>query len=111
MTAKEYMQCVTAVEAQWLAELGPMFYSVKEASKTRSEKIRVNFFLIFLLKIFLLKDTQRTTAAMEIEMEEAQRLISERKMMQSERASSKSGEKQIAEAGRSVRSFKRSFGF
>jgi len=44
-------------------------------------------------------------------MEEAQRLISERKMMQSERASSKSGEKQIAEAGRSVRSFKRSFGF
>ena len=43
MTAKEYMQCVTAVEAQWLAELGPMFYSVKEASKTRSEKIRVNF--------------------------------------------------------------------
>ncbi|CAK5060077.1 unnamed protein product [Meloidogyne enterolobii] len=96
MTAKEYMQCVTAVEAQWLAELGPMFYSVKETSKTRSEKIR---------------DTQRTTAAMEIEMEEAQRLISERKMIQSERNSSKSGEKQIAEAGRSVRSFKRSFGF
>lgn len=41
MTAKEYMQCVTAVEAQWLAELGPMFYSVKEAIKTRTEKIRV----------------------------------------------------------------------
>ncbi|KAF7627114.1 hypothetical protein Mgra_00009624 [Meloidogyne graminicola] len=97
MTAKEYMQCVTAVEAQWLAELGPMFYSIKEASKTRSEKIR---------------DTQRTTAAMEIEMEEAQREISERKIRASERASSsRYGEKLIVEAGRSVRSLKRSFGF
>ncbi|GFR49972.1 hypothetical protein Agub_g12113, partial [Astrephomene gubernaculifera] len=29
-TTKEYMQCVTAVEPEWLAELGPMFFSVKE---------------------------------------------------------------------------------
>ncbi len=29
MTSKEYMQCVTAVDATWLAELGPVFYSVK----------------------------------------------------------------------------------
>jgi len=29
MTSKEYMQCVTAVEPEWLAELGPMFFSVK----------------------------------------------------------------------------------
>ena len=29
MTTKEYMQCVTAVDGEWLAELGPMFYSVK----------------------------------------------------------------------------------
>ncbi|XP_022094525.1 pre-mRNA-splicing factor ATP-dependent RNA helicase PRP16-like [Acanthaster planci] len=35
MTSKEYMQCVTAVEGEWLAELGPMFYSVKEAGKSR----------------------------------------------------------------------------
>ncbi|KAG9511146.1 Pre-mRNA-splicing factor ATP-dependent RNA helicase PRP16 [Fragariocoptes setiger] len=27
MTTKEYMQCVTAVNGEWLAELGPMFYS------------------------------------------------------------------------------------
>ena len=26
MTSKEFMQCVTSVEAEWLAELGPMFY-------------------------------------------------------------------------------------
>jgi pre-mRNA-splicing factor ATP-dependent RNA helicase DHX38/PRP16 len=26
---KEYMHCVTAVEPQWLAELGPMFFTLK----------------------------------------------------------------------------------
>lgn len=31
MTTKEYMMCVTAVEADWLAELGPMFFSVKRS--------------------------------------------------------------------------------
>jgi len=25
------MSCVTAVEGEWLAELGPMFFSVKES--------------------------------------------------------------------------------
>ena len=29
MTTKEYMHTATAVDAYWLAELGPMFYSVK----------------------------------------------------------------------------------
>jgi pre-mRNA-splicing factor ATP-dependent RNA helicase DHX38/PRP16 len=38
MTTKEYMQCVTAVDGYWLAELGPMFYSVKETGKSRGEK-------------------------------------------------------------------------
>ncbi|UXI20043.1 hypothetical protein NH340_JMT05986 [Sarcoptes scabiei] len=35
MTTKEYMQCVTAVEGTWLAELGPMFYSIKESNRQR----------------------------------------------------------------------------
>jgi pre-mRNA-splicing factor ATP-dependent RNA helicase DHX38/PRP16 len=30
-TTKEYMSCVTAVEGEWLAEAGPMFFSVKES--------------------------------------------------------------------------------
>lgn len=30
-TSKEYMSCVTAVEGEWLAEVGPMFFSVKES--------------------------------------------------------------------------------
>merc|ERR1712216_1102540 len=38
MTSKEYMQCVTAVEGEWLAELGPMFFTVKESYKTRLER-------------------------------------------------------------------------
>lgn len=29
MTTKEYMRCVTAVDAQWLAELAPMFFKLK----------------------------------------------------------------------------------
>ena len=33
-TTKEYMSCVTAVEGEWLAELGPMFFSVKESYET-----------------------------------------------------------------------------
>ncbi|CAJ0646876.1 11225_t:CDS:10, partial [Entrophospora sp. SA101] len=35
MTSKEYMQCVTAVDPYWLAEMGPMFYSVKENNFTQ----------------------------------------------------------------------------
>ena len=31
MTSKEYMQCVTAVEPHWLAEFGPMFFTLKES--------------------------------------------------------------------------------
>ena len=30
MTSKEYMMCVTSVDPNWLAELGPMFFSVKQ---------------------------------------------------------------------------------
>ncbi|KAG8230357.1 hypothetical protein J437_LFUL000628 [Ladona fulva] len=40
MTAKEYMQCVTAVDGHWLAELGPMFFSVKETGRSGREKRR-----------------------------------------------------------------------
>jgi len=38
MTTKEYMQCVTAVEPQWLAELGPMFFSIKDSHFSRLEQ-------------------------------------------------------------------------
>jgi pre-mRNA-splicing factor ATP-dependent RNA helicase DHX38/PRP16 len=31
MTNKEYMMCVTAVEPEWLTEMGPMFFSMKQS--------------------------------------------------------------------------------
>lgn len=33
-TSKEYMSCVTAVDGEWLAEAGPMFFSVRESFET-----------------------------------------------------------------------------
>jgi pre-mRNA-splicing factor ATP-dependent RNA helicase DHX38/PRP16 len=35
MTTKEYMSCVTAVDGEWLAQMGPMFFSVKESYASR----------------------------------------------------------------------------
>jgi pre-mRNA-splicing factor ATP-dependent RNA helicase DHX38/PRP16 len=38
MTSKEYMHCVTTVDPYWLAEMGPMFFSVKEPLGNRKTK-------------------------------------------------------------------------
>lgn len=40
MTSKEYMQCVTAVEPVWLAEQGPMFFTIKESRRGGEERKR-----------------------------------------------------------------------
>jgi len=48
MLLQEYMQCVTSVDGNWLAELGPMFYSVKDATKSRG----VRCFNEFVFQIF-----------------------------------------------------------
>lgn len=37
LTTKEYMQCATSVEPWWLAELGPMFFSVKDSDTSMLE--------------------------------------------------------------------------
>ncbi|KAJ0038925.1 hypothetical protein Pint_23699 [Pistacia integerrima] len=37
LTTKEYMQCATAVEPYWLAELGPMFFTVKDSDTSMLE--------------------------------------------------------------------------
>ncbi|VDM59448.1 unnamed protein product [Angiostrongylus costaricensis] len=88
MTTKEYMQCVTAVDAVWLAELGPMFYSVKESRMSRSEKRM---------------ESVRTSETMEEEMREAQKEMQRRKE-ESERALKRPESTRIADVGRSVRS-------
>lgn len=38
MTSKEYMRCVTAVDGEWLAQLGPMFFSIKQSTNSRLDK-------------------------------------------------------------------------
>jgi pre-mRNA-splicing factor ATP-dependent RNA helicase DHX38/PRP16 len=38
-TSKEYMQCVTAVDGTWLAELGPMFFAIKASNFSQRVKI------------------------------------------------------------------------
>ena len=40
MTSKEYMQYVTAVEPEWLAELGPVFFSIKRSHESRLDQRR-----------------------------------------------------------------------
>lgn len=39
-TTKEYMQTVTAVDPYWLAELGPMFFCVRETGSDPQSKVR-----------------------------------------------------------------------
>lgn len=36
---KTFRQCVTAVEAAWLAELGPMFYALKDTMSGGTERL------------------------------------------------------------------------
>ncbi|KAF9677049.1 hypothetical protein SADUNF_Sadunf08G0067200 [Salix dunnii] len=38
LTTKEYMQCATAVEPQWLAELGSVFFSLKESDASMKKR-------------------------------------------------------------------------
>ncbi|XP_045585400.2 pre-mRNA-splicing factor ATP-dependent RNA helicase PRP16 [Procambarus clarkii] len=57
MTSKEFMQCVTAVEGGWLAEVGDKFYSINEGGASRMEKRR---------------QALAHKAAMEAEMDRAQ---------------------------------------
>lgn len=35
LTSKEYLHCVTTVDPHWLAELGPMFFQLKETDQNR----------------------------------------------------------------------------
>lgn len=64
MTVKEYMQCVTAVEGQWLAELGPMFFSLKDSSSSKVESR---------------KKYANEMVAMENEMRQAQEELEQKK--------------------------------
>ncbi|CAL4067094.1 unnamed protein product, partial [Meganyctiphanes norvegica] len=63
MTRKEFMQCVTAVEGGWLAEVGDKFYSINEGGASRMQKRR---------------QAVAHKAVMEAEMDRAQETLKER---------------------------------
>ncbi|XP_013134537.1 PREDICTED: pre-mRNA-splicing factor ATP-dependent RNA helicase PRP16 isoform X1 [Papilio polytes] len=69
MTSREYMHCVTAVDARWLAHLGPMFFSVKETGKSNRDKK---------------KEAAVHLQKMEEEMKEAEQKMAEEKRKRDE---------------------------
>lgn len=82
MTSKEYMQCVTAVDGVWLAELGPMFFSIKETGRSGSSKRR------------------EAMEGMEAEMEAAQKQMKDReRQAEEERGRWSKRSSQVAEPG------------
>ncbi|XP_010549285.1 PREDICTED: pre-mRNA-splicing factor ATP-dependent RNA helicase DEAH7 isoform X2 [Tarenaya hassleriana] len=79
LTTKEYMQCVTAVEAQWLAEMGPMFFSVKDSDTSLLEHK---------------KKQKEEKTAMEEEMENLRREQAESERRSKEREKEKRAKQQ-----------------
>lgn len=63
MTSREFMQCVTAVEGGWLAEVGDKFFSINEGGASRAQRKRC---------------AVEHKRAMETEMSRAQVAIQER---------------------------------
>ncbi|XP_002100547.2 pre-mRNA-splicing factor ATP-dependent RNA helicase PRP16 [Drosophila yakuba] len=84
MTAKEYMQCATAVDGYWLAELGPMFFSVKESGRSGREKK---------------KQAAEHLKEMEEQMLKAQHEMEERKQQAAEREEQLAAKQEIATPG------------
>jgi len=78
---------VTAVDGYWLAELGPMFYSVKETGKSRSDGRKVAL---------------EHLKTMEREMKEAEELIKRRKEEAERDAEKERNRSVIATPGRAL---------
>jgi len=74
MTSKEYMQCVTAVEPQWLAEFGPMFFTLKESHSSMLKS-----------KARLKEDKAKMEAEMQAKRDEAEQRDAASRMHEDER--------------------------
>ncbi|XP_047338785.1 pre-mRNA-splicing factor ATP-dependent RNA helicase DEAH7 [Impatiens glandulifera] len=86
LTTKEYMQCATAVEAHWLAEQGPMFFSVKDSDTSMLEHK---------------KKQKEEKTAMEEEMENLRKVQveEERKGMEKEKAKREKQQQRVSMPG------------
>ncbi|KAG5684933.1 hypothetical protein PVAND_014141 [Polypedilum vanderplanki] len=87
MTAKEYMQCATAVDGYWLAELGPMFFSVKESGKSGRDKR---------------KQAAEHLHKMESQMQEAQEEIEREKQLNAQKQEAIMAKQEIVTPGTST---------
>jgi len=74
MTAKEYMQCVTAVEPQWLAEFGPMFFTLKESHSSMLKS-----------KAKRKEDKMKMDAEMQAKRDEEEQALASQRMREEER--------------------------
>ncbi|KAL3643182.1 hypothetical protein CASFOL_013997 [Castilleja foliolosa] len=79
LTSKEYMQCATSVEPQWLAETGPMFFSVKDSDTSMLDHK---------------KKQKQEKKAMEEEMENLREVQERRAKERNEREMKKRAEEQ-----------------
>ena len=77
-TTKEYMQCVTSVDGQWLAEMGPMFFSIKTAGRSELSKLE-----------------KERTKQMEAEYEEQMKLKEQQELLKTYKKLTKSNEKTL----------------
>ncbi|KAF8082827.1 hypothetical protein N665_0806s0009 [Sinapis alba] len=78
------MQCATSVEAHWLAELGPMFFSVKDSDTSMLEHK---------------KKQKEEKTAMEEEMEKLRRDQAEAELRSKEREKRKRAKQQQQVSG------------
>lgn len=88
MTAKEYMQCSTSVDGYWLAELGPMFFSVKQSGRTGKEKR---------------KEAAEHLQQMEQQMQEAQKQMEDDKVQADKRREALNTKQEILTPGSTPR--------
>lgn len=88
MTAKEYMQCTTSVDGYWLAELGPMFFSVKESGRSGKEKK---------------KQAAEHLQEMEEQMQQAQKQMEEDKLQAAQRQEALQPKQEILTPGSTPR--------
>jgi len=95
MTKKEFMQCVTAVDGEWLAELGPMFYSIKETKKGRENNSNLSATDVANEKMVKLRD----------ELQKASKEIEEEKMYKKKKRTQRNDNEmtRIAQVGLAVK--------
>lgn len=88
MTAKEYMQCATSVDGYWLAELGPMFFSVKKSGRSGREGK---------------KQTAEHMQEMEQQMKDAQACMEQEKLDAAEKRKAMQSNQEILTPGATPR--------